>query len=277
MKKKIVIFLIMMLVLSTGIYAVIRVGKAKQSEADIKKDDTIYTVDSLKFGDTVKLAESDISWIYIGKTEDGISQIISSTHTSDALTLSGEDYTNAVKLLNDECDRLYSVGEYKARSITVEDVNRLLNYDGVKGEFIDTTVNPVRTKEPFSIAELESRQYGWLSYRNVPEGSNKTFKEYLSDFYSYMGSKYASKTTAEYNIIFTSKEYWLASSVAEVYFNKGFVEYIVRSVGAGLVNGKALYISNGSSKGETCNLRPVIELKEDTKFIKEENEFVVIK
>lgn len=273
MKKKVIIFLIIMLVLSTGIYAVIRVGKTKQVVENTKKDETVYTVDSLEFGDIVKLTGSDISWVYIGKSEGGIHQIISNTHTSDTLTLNGKDYTTAVKLLNDECDRLYSVGEYKARSVTIEDVNRVLNYDGIKGEFIDRTVNPVNTKEPFSIAELESRQYGWLSYRNVPEGSNKTFKEYLSNFYSYMGSKYASKTTAEYNIIFTSKEYWLASSATEAYFNKGFVEYIVRSVGAGLVNGNTLYISNGSSRDETCNLRPVIELKENTKFTKENDIF----
>lgn len=273
MKKKIIIYLIIMLVLSTGIYAVIRVGKAKQAVENTKRDETVYTVESLEFGDIVKLTGSNISWVYIGKSEGGIPQIISNTHTSDTLTLNGKDYTNAEKLLNDECDRLYSVGECKARSVTIEDVNRVLNYDGIKGEFIDRTVNPVNTKEPFGIAELESRQYGWLSYRNVPEGSNKTFKEYLSNFYSYMGSKYASKTTAEYNIIFTSKEYWLASSATEAYFNKGFVEYIVRSVGAGLVNGKALYISNGSSRDGTCNLRPVIELKEDTKFTKENDIF----
>lgn len=277
MEKKIVIILITMLILSTGIYAVICVGKVRQSDKDIRKDETVYTVDSLEFGDAVKLDGSDISWVYIGKTKEGIPQIISATHTNETLTLAGNNYTNAVKLLNEECNRLYSVGKYKARSATIDDINRVLNYDGMKGEFIDATVNPVSTEEAFSIAELESRQYGWLRYRKTPEGSSKEFKEHVSNFYSYMGSKYASKITVEYNIIFTSKEYWLASIASEVYFNKGFVEYIVRSVGAGLVNGNTLYISDGSSRNATCNLRPVIELGVDTRFTKEENEFIVIK
>lgn len=277
MKKKVIISLIVCLVLVAGICVIINVVKAKQTEnVDVKKSDEIYTVDNLEFGDKIRIDGSSVAWVYIGKTDEERVKAISSTCVGDTLTLNGESYVNAVNMLNSECEKLYSVGEYLARSVNVEDINEILNYDGIKGEFIDATVNPVECTEPLSIAELESRTYGWLSYRKVPEGSVRNFKEYLSNFYTYMGSKYASKATEKYSLVFTDEEYWLASIAAEAYFDKGYVEYIVRSVGAGMVNGNALYISDGTAMTVTCNLRPVIELEADVKFIKEDNVFVVV-
>lgn len=277
MKKKVIIFLIICLILVAGICVAISVVRTKQTEnAGTKGSDELYTVESLEFGDKIKINGSSITWVYIGKTDEEKVKVISSICASDTLTLDGESYVSAVNMLNSECEKLYSVGKYLARSVNVDDINEILNYDGIKGEFIDATVNPVECTEPLSIAELESRTYGWLSYRKVPEGSVRTFKDYLSNFYTYMGSKYASKTTEKYSLVFTNEEYWLASIAAEAYFDKGYVEYIVRSVEAGMVNGNALYISDGTAMTVTCNLRPVIELEADVKFIKEDNVFVVV-
>lgn len=275
MEKKVVISLVIVLVLLACVYCICGIVNAKQNKVPNAQNHDLYTAEELQFGDTIKITGSDIYWTYIGKTEEGKLKIISSTCTNDTLTLSGDDYSVAVSILNSECEKLYSVGEYVARSVNVQDVNEILNYDGIKGEFVDATVNPVQSAEPFSIAQLESRNYGWLSYRKVPEGSVRNFKEYLSNFYSYMGSKYASKTTLEYNVVFKDTEYWLASIAAEAYFDKGYVEYIVRSVEAGMVNGNVLYISDGTNMTGACNLRPVIELESDVKFIKEDNVFVV--
>lgn len=275
MKKKTIIIFLVVLVLAAFVYGMHCVLNAKQNEAPNAQEHEKCTAEDLQFGDAIKIKGKDVYWIYIGKTEEGKLKIISSTYTTDTLTLSGDNYSNATDLLNSECEKLYSVGEYVARSVNVQDINEILNYDGIKGEFVDATVNPVQSVEPFSIAELESRTYGWLSYRKVPVGSTRNFKEYLSNFYSYMGSKYASKTTLEYNVVFKDTEYWLASTAAEAYFDKGYVEYIVRSVSAGMVTGSALYISDGTSMTVTCNLRPVIELEADEKFFKADDCFVI--
>ncbi len=275
MNRKIMLLLSVILVVSAGVYAVTRIGINKKNK-DIVKVKELQGIDSLSFGDIIEINGSKIDWVYIGKDEKDVPVIVSKTQTEEKISIEAKDYENAKNIINSKCEELYSIGNLKARSLDIEDVNRLLKYNGPKGEYINESVNPVTSLEPFSIAELESRRYGWLNYRQVPENSNKKFKEYLSNFYTYMGSKYVSKTSKEYNVIFTNEEYFLASTCAEAYFNKGYVEYIVRSVGFGLVNGNAVFVSNGKENTVTCSLRPVIELDINTKFELNNGYFVVV-
>lgn len=274
MNKRIILFLVVILTISAGVYAVTRIGVDKRVE-NVVENKKICEVDSLNFGDVVRIEGSNIDWIYVGKNETGTPIIISKTQTKEKLSIESKDYVNSKDVINSECEKLYSVNNLKVRNLNIEDVNYILKYNGPKGEYINASVNPVTSLEPFSVAELESRRYGWLNYRQVPNNSSQKFKEYLSDFYTYIGSKYASKTSKEYHAIFTEEEYFLASTCAEAYFDKGYVEYIVRSVGFGLVNGNAVFISNGNQNTVTCSLRPVIELENNVKFELKDGYFIM--
>ena len=275
MKRKVVIFLFIAIIVVSGICAIKFVNNKAMNES-VTDNKKVYEINDLYFGDTVKIDKSKIDWIYVGKDENDVPVIVSKYQTEEKLSLGANDYINAKDIINSECEKLYSVGSLKARSINLNDVNRILKYNGPTGEYVNYSVNPVTSSEAFSIAELESRRYGWLNYRQVPANSTKKFNEYLSNFYTYIGSKYVEKSSKEYNVIFTNEEYFLASTCAEVYFDKGYVEYIVRSVGFGLVNGNALFVSNGKENTVTCRLRPVIELENDAKFELKDGCFVMI-
>ena len=97
---------------------------------------TVYstTVEASKSGydsnQTFKTEKS--GWRVLGLSADGEIELISDNPTSTRLYLKGElGYLNAEKILNNMCNELYGKGEHAtgARSLNVEDINKLENYD----------------------------------------------------------------------------------------------------------------------------------------------------
>ena len=92
------------------------------------------TVTASKSGNTTDktYTTENLGWRVLGISEKGELELISDNPTSSNLRLSGETgYLNAEDILNDMCNKLYGQGEHStgARSLNVEDINKLGNYD----------------------------------------------------------------------------------------------------------------------------------------------------
>ena len=92
------------------------------------------TVDKIKSGDfsDQTYTTENLGWRVLGISTKGELELISDNPTSSLLYLRGETgYLNAEDILNDMCNKLYGQGEHStgARSLNVEDINKLGNYD----------------------------------------------------------------------------------------------------------------------------------------------------
>ena len=77
----------------------------------------------------------ELGWRVLGINTNGELELISDNPTSSTLYLGGEKgYLNAKEVLNNMCNELYGKGEHTtgARSLNVEDINKLANYDPTK-------------------------------------------------------------------------------------------------------------------------------------------------
>ena len=91
-------------------------------------------IETTKSGHTEQqtLTTQDLGWRILGIGENGELELISDNPTTATVTLVGETgYLNAEEVLNTTCNELYGKGQYaeSARSLNVQDINKLANYD----------------------------------------------------------------------------------------------------------------------------------------------------
>ena len=213
-----------------------------------------------------------LKWRYMGKDENGSILLVADRPTDDKLYLFGKDgYVNGPAKLNDLCKELYSSSLGEARSINVDDVNKVLgaNHDGMyRNERCDIAYNP----KNLTIGELISKKCERvLLYVKTPE-EGKNINDYVPNYYSYMGEKYKKITIdSSYNLIFKNQfcmdlEYWLASSCVYADFDGGRVHFFVRYVDGDYVGGDHIFNSYGYEYGNYYPVRPVVSLKSGVKL-----------
>ena len=214
---------------------------------------------------TVKTS-TDSTWKYIGLGEDGsllIAPDMSGTIRADYLLTLGDKggYINGPTVLNTVCDALYTVeGKGKAQSMNIELVNKLLEYNGPKGRYYDTSGNTVETAEPKTIGET-GLVSSLGSNTQTPDG--KDISTYYSDFYDIKKTDHASritKDTVKQNLVYQANAYWLASPCAYAGFNVGKTFFYVRYVGSSRVHAYNIFGSNGYTGKSTYNVRPYVSL-----------------
>lgn len=120
----------------------------------------------------------DLDWRVLGVNEKGQIELISTKPTTSKLKLSGEEgYLNAETNLNTLCNDLYGKGEYAAgaRSLNVEDVNKLAN-------FVPTYGGEYQYRYSTEVENLQYRKSTdegttWNpDWTNIPDGYTKSFK-----------------------------------------------------------------------------------------------------
>ena len=263
---------------------------SKNGYTDLEKQ--VYTVNN----DTEK-----VNWIVLGLSEDGNNLLITSgtpvrkegtnTPSSDDpyLYLYGSTgYINAEDELNN-ISKIYGNGDFAegARSITVEDVNKLTGYnpetdyteeDGNIGEYgNEVTVkgngdgtynysgsNGVKGRftgnystNGFSYIEKESNQL-----KNIGTTDATTEAKFKNDYYYYDAIEMVNENI--YNKFFDptgDKHYWLTSRAVDVLQN--YAHFSVRFVGYGGGGAGALFGSTGSEFDRCYGVRPVVTLKSD--------------
>ena len=228
---------------------------------------------------------TDVTWKYLGLNENGKIEIIadlSSSNTVDInskITLSEKGgYLNGPRILNEACKKLYSVdGVGTARSMDIDDVNKILGYTGEKGAYMDSHNNYVPTQNALTIGEIESKLGMTLLERSTPDG--KDLKTYYSDYYTINKGSDLDKMANPENVelVYNSKNaYWLASSCVYAdflggytYISGGGAGYNVRDVGYSNVGASMLYNSDNGKRTVTYAIRPIVELDSSVSLTKD--------
>ena len=232
------------------------------------------------------ITTENLGWRILGIGENGGLELISDNPTTATVTLSGETgYLNAEDVLNTVCNELYGNGEYaeRARSLNVEDINKLANYNPKT----ESTTYGNLYKYRFS-TEAGYMQYSkstdngqtwsnWLNITNVDyqifrmPGLTETIsaenpkesEEIENTYYSYSISSEITDTNIA-NMITngtgnSNVTQWLASRA--LHFLTAFSYFSVRLVDIGNMNHVRLYVSNDNSYSFSCAVRPVVSLE----------------
>ena len=96
------------------------------------KNTTTVRVGKSGYSNDQPFETEELGWRVLGINTKGEIELISDNPTSSYLYLKGtKGYLNAEDILNNMCNELYGQGEYVtgARSLNVEDINKLGNYD----------------------------------------------------------------------------------------------------------------------------------------------------
>ena len=231
------------------------------------------------------LATEDLGWRILGIGENGGLEVISDNPTTATLTLSGETgYLNAEEVLNTACSKLYGKGQYaeSARSLNVEDVNKLANYDPeTYSGYGDLYKYRFSTEARYmQYSRLTRNEQTWSNWTNITNSSYQTFRmpgsteiisagnpkesqEIENTYYYYTVSSQISDTnianmitkgTGDSNIT-----QWLASR--SVNCSSDYAYFSVRIVSYGSVGSNYLYYSGGDSISPSWAVRPVVTLE----------------
>lgn len=227
----------------------------------------------------------NLGWRILGIGENGELELISDNPTTTTITLTGETgYLNAENVLNRTCDELYGRGEYaeSARSLNVEDINKLANYDPkTYDEYGDLYKYRFSTEEGYmQYSKSIDNGKNWSDWTNITSSSCQTFRmpggiETISvnnpiesekienTYYRYtISSKITdtsianmiTKGTGESNIT-----QWLASHTVKCESNNA--NFDMRILFFGEVNGYFLYGTNNNTGNLNWNVRPVVSLQ----------------
>ena len=239
-------------------------SKYKVFDSDLWKESDRYF--------ETQTGERALKWRYMGEDEKGSILLVADRPTDDRLYLRGKDgYVNGPAKLNDLCKELYSSSLGEARSINVDDVNKVLGANPV-GIYWNRKRNRAYNTENLTIGEIISKKgEKSLRFAQTPE-IGKDINQYEANYYSYTGEEYIESTTDEYNLIFRNEfcndiKYWLASPCVYAYFNYGDVNFYVRHVYGGNVDGYVMFSSDDDKYGLSYPVRPVVSLKSKIQFL----------
>ena len=232
------------------------------------------------------LTTENLGWRILGIGENGGLELISDNPTAATVTLSGETgYLNAEEVLNTACNELYGKGEYaeSARSLNVEDVNKLADYDPETeaSGYGDLYKYRFSTEEGY-MQNSKSTDNGqtWSDWKNITNASYQTFRtpgstetigvdnpkeseEIENTGYFYTISSEITDTNIA-NMITngtgdSNVTQWLASRAVNCSSN--YAGFIVRCVHYGRVSNNYLYSSYGNSNSPSWAVRPVVSLE----------------
>lgn len=225
---------------------------------------------------TAKYKPGTMSWVYLGTDENNNILLTSQEATSFSITIAGQDgFVTGPNRMDELCNTLYGNTAYgTARNMKIEDVNKVLGYDGAKGMYKDLNGKDVWTDVAMTIGEIESLQADTLDYRLTPRLSNIPFNDFLALFTYYRGTAYKEDTTEEYKLIFnkpdgtTQSTYWLSSASISVLTHKEYVGYGAYRVrcSSNEVSVYSVFLSHGYEDSHEYALRPVIVLNTNIKF-----------
>ena len=252
------------------------------------------TVEASKSGhtDVQTFKTDDLNWRVLGINTKGELELISDNPTSKELFLAGElGYLNAEDILNNMCNELYGKGEHAtgARSLNVEDINKLGNYDPTtysgygdiwtyrfptSGDYMQYK----RTKSDGTLVTdwTDIRALYYQTFRAPGEtetissdNRNDTGRNFEYTYYSYTVADKVKQTTSDgkkmSDIITNGTEtisvgQWLASRCVRCSPDNAF--FYVRIVSSSVRN-YDLYGSYGYSSNNYYRVRPVVTLKSD--------------
>ena len=231
---------------------------------------------------TKELSAENLNWRVLGVNDKGQLELISDNPTTQELYLANEEgWLNAEENLDTFCDELYGKGANAsgARSLKVEDVNTLANYDpttyseyGVEWQYKFSTAS---TKVQYSKAGSDFADTGNAQFKYPGEAvinsSNPGTRavKFTSYFYSAQNKIASNMSTDIANMITKGTtsmniSQWLSSRC--VLCSTTSANFHVRFLGSGNVSSYSLFGSRVDSIYIYCRVRPVVTLKSDIKL-----------
>ena len=254
------------------------------------------TVDKSKSGHDKSLTYTteNLGWRVLGINTKGELELISDNPTSKQVYLAGGlGYLNAEEVLNNMCNELYGKGEHAtgARSLNVEDINKLGNYDPTtnsgygdiwtyrfptSGEYMQfkrTKADGTLVRDWTNITDSKYQTFSMPVEKETISADNRndTGRSLENTYYnSYTVEDKVQQTTSDgkkmSDIISkgTGSGYlwqWLASRC--VICDSSIANFNVRYT-YGIVDNYNMYSSDGiSSSYRNCRVRPVVSLESD--------------
>ena len=178
---------------------------------------------------------TNIIWKYMGVNANGELEIMADFGEKDSaantkITLTGKGgYLNGPRVLNEVCEKLYSVDCVgTARSMNMDDVNKVLGYKGGKGAYQRTEEGKYTlTKEAMTIGEIiDKKGEKTLSSTKTPDG--RDINTYKSNYYyiGKAGNAWEMENAENIKLIYNDNNvYWLADVCAYACFNTGNVKF----------------------------------------------------
>ena len=222
----------------------------------------------------VSESEKTRKWKIFGVDESGRLLITSS---DIVLTKKGENFfmysLSCHKNGPDELDNMSAIyghgeGALSARSINVEDINKMQGYEvpaPIKYTYTKSSEDGKIRRSKYSGSSNQSTYYYWDStWQSHTLSSGETSPEIEHTYYTYQINTNNLSTKA-YNMLkykdstYTSLNYWLASSCINCYGN--YASYNIRYFYGGTITAGAGYESYGRAQGgDWCGIRPVVTL-----------------
>ena len=219
--------------------------------------------------ETVTLpANSQIVWKIISiSKETGKVSLIPINLNNMSVTLKGADgYNNAVKILNDLCNTLFSdsLKKVDARNINIEDIEKIIsNEEELKGSTYSTEKVYQSAKYPNIATEKISNSKQEQYFKGKSDATElKTVNTYYSGKVIFNSS--------EYENLFVNGTYWVSSRAINNSDNAEFYVRTIENITEGTtLKGAKLFDSNNLESQATYSILPVISVDKD-RIIKED-------
>jgi len=214
-------------------------------------------------------------------------ELVPSAPTSNGVYLQGANgYNNSVKLLNDACSSLYGKTGVNARSINIEDIESVLDYDpktytggvtyrqqykdayasnktypAIYAEEIDSIITPAPEGKNKTLG-LSDAGSDWVTGTVVAETSIQPYQTYYFLSNSDFSSKLKKVNEVKYSDLLlprdTATNYWVASRCINL--GSDLCSFPVCHVSAGRLGGDGIFNSNDTTGYEVRSLFPILSL-----------------
>ena len=258
------------------------IAKSPQHTVEIPVDKSGYEKNQ------ILVPEQDITWIVLGISDDDKDEInesllITTQEPVNSVIFCGATaYLYGIDEINRVCEELYSNDETIARSITIEDINRTLNYIPEGGIY---TIDGAKTWQTPGNLTTKIKELGiWNSIKangtKTPDGidTEEVLGEFVLNGYSYgINGEYlvsrTKPTDTRYPTINIKNElelilgpqnnfkYFAASKGLYIAYN--LVSFGIANISNGqIANCGDMFGNTGTEKQVEGKLRPVVSLKE---------------
>lgn len=226
-------------------------------------DGGTYTVDSNYSGTgtaqtITPTSESTLLWRIIDvNKQNGQIKIVPTTFNTYSITFTGVNgYNNAVKILNDLCNTIYSNKEYNtsARNINIEDIEKICsNIPSIQGSNYRTEKKYSSLVYPYILSKENYNSSQTEFYNGTQSESNKSLiQSYYSGNLTFSNSIYKS--------LIPKGSYWVSSRAIN---NANSAEYYVRTLTVGdtaNLSGVKLYDEQAQNGSDTYSVLPIVTL-----------------
>ena len=281
---------------------VIEIGDYVNYDEGTLTADTVDTSESGYDSDQIFLPTNDLKWRLLGVNSNGQLELISDDSTNKVLYLKGKvGWQNSETTLDTVCDNLYGNGKYavSARSLDVDDVDKLTNYDRTSYE--NGQINEYGNKITYSWDGTKKPYYSGTNgvSGNLGISSHDTFNWFDEETNTWKTSVQSTTATSSdkeqittirstccyyklsdhitpedgfakpgtirmmlYAWVINDKgDYWLATRTVQC--NENIVCYCVSRMRNDSVFYNGMFWSNGYEPDSAFEVRPVVTLNSD--------------